>query len=144
MTAPRKIHVNDEFCRDCQACMLACSLDHEGACSLDLARLAIVKDMERYEFHILICRHCETPACMLACPSEAIYRDDRGVTIIDVERCDRCGVCADSCPHDAIFYSEAQDRYLKCDLCADRGGEPLCTALCPVGALRLAKEETEG
>ena len=144
MVAPKKIHVHDEFCRDCQACVLACSLHHEGACSPDLARLVIVKDMERYEFHILVCRHCDAPECMLACPDEAIRMDDRGIAIIDDERCNRCGACADRCPHDAIFYTEAQDRYLKCDLCVGRDGGPLCTALCPVGALTLVEEETEG
>lgn len=144
MADPKRIHVEAQLCRDCQACVLACSLHHEEACSPGLARLAILKNMERYEFRILICRHCDAPECMRSCPSEAIRMDDRGVAIIDDERCDRCGVCADRCPHDAIFYSEAQDRYLKCDLCADRDGEPLCTALCPVGALTLMNEETEG
>ena len=136
------IHVEDSLCRDCQACVLACSLEHEGSCSPALARLAIVKNMARYEFQILICRHCDPPECMLACPTDAMRMDEQGVVIIADEECDRCGLCADACPHNAIFHSRDQDRYLKCDLCAKWDEGPLCVALCPVGALTLVDVET--
>lgn len=141
ITVNRRIHVEPKLCRDCQACVLACSLYHEGECSLSLARLAIIKDMERYEFDILICQHCESPECVVACPADAMRIDNRGVVTIVDEDCDRCGVCADSCPYDAIFHNEAQDRYLKCELCIDRDDGPLCVELCPVGALTFVDEE---
>jgi len=121
--------------------MLACSLYHEGECSLSLARLAIIKDMEQYEFDILICQHCESPECILACPADAMEIDNQGVVTIVDEDCEKCGICADSCPHDAIFYNEGQDRYLKCDLCIDRDDGALCVELCPVGALTFVDEE---
>jgi carbon-monoxide dehydrogenase iron sulfur subunit len=78
---------------------------------------------------------------MLACPSEAMVLDDRGVVIILEGECDRCGACAAACPHDAIFYNEPQDRYLKCDLCAGREQGALCVELCPVQALTLVEAE---
>jgi len=137
----RRIHVESELCRNCQTCLLACSLHHEGKCGLSLARLAIIKDMEKYEFDILICQHCESPECALACPADAMQIDNQGVVHIVDEDCERCGVCAISCPHDAIFYNEEQDRYLKCELCAGRGGQPLCVELCPVGALTIVDKE---
>jgi carbon-monoxide dehydrogenase iron sulfur subunit len=135
-----RIRVESHLCRDCQACTLACSLYHEGECSLSLARLAIIKDMAKYEFHILICQHCDRPECVLACPTEAMTMDDRGVVIIHDEECTRCGACASACPYDAILYHAAEDRYLKCDLCTSREGGPLCVELCPVGALTLSVE----
>ena len=130
-----------ERCRDCQACVLACSLYHEGECNPSLARLVVAKDMARYEFRISVCQHCDPPECMLVCPSDAISLDERGVAIMDDEVCIQCGACAEACPYDAIFYNQAQDRYLKCDLCAGRGGEPLCVQVCPVGALTLVDAE---
>jgi electron transport protein HydN len=78
---------------------------------------------------------------MLACPSGALVLDDRGVVILLDEVCDRCGACAADCPHDAIFYNELQDQYLKCDLCAGRERGPLCVELCPVQALTLVEAE---
>lgn len=133
----RRIHAQARLCHDCQACVLACSLHHEGECSLCLARLAVLKDMERYEFNTLVCQHCDPPACMLDCPADAMQLDDRGVVIIDDDACIRCGTCASACPYDAIFHNEAEDRYLKCDLCAAREDGPLCVQVCPVGALTL-------
>lgn len=137
MTAGNRIHVETRLCRDCQACTLGCSLYHEGECNLGLARLQVVKNMARYEFDIVICQHCDEPDCVAACPSEALVVDARGVVIMLEDECDRCGICASSCPYDAIFYYEPQDRYVKCDLCAGRAEGPLCAELCPVGALAL-------
>jgi len=133
------IEVYPHLCRDCQACVLACSLYHEGACGPSLARLSIAKDMARYAFHITICQQCDVPECLAACPADAMRLDDRGVVLIDDGACIRCGACASSCPYEAIFYHEGRDRYLKCDLCAGREEGPLCVELCPVGALTLAQ-----
>ena len=137
MAHEMRIHTDADLCRDCQACALACSLYHEAACSPALARLVVTKDMVKYEFDIRICQHCDDPACLESCPVEAMALDDRGVVMLDDEACVQCGACADSCPHDAIFYHQAEDRYLKCDLCAGRVEGPLCVDVCPVGALTV-------
>jgi carbon-monoxide dehydrogenase iron sulfur subunit len=139
----QKIHVVAMLCRDCQACTLVCSLRHEGECNAALARLIVLKDMRNYEYDIAICQHCEEPECVDACPSGAISLDERLVAIIDYDACTVCGICAEECPYDAIFYNEQQDRYLKCDLCADWGGFPLCVEFCPAGALTLIEKGKE-
>ena len=125
---------DSDLCRDCQACVLACSLYHEGRCGPGLARLAIEKDMARYTFTVTVCRHCVSPACMEACPAGALDLDDRGVVVLDDAACIRCGACMEACPYGAISYNAAADRYLKCDLCAGRE-RPLCVEICPVGAV---------
>jgi carbon-monoxide dehydrogenase iron sulfur subunit len=139
--SPTTIRTDNELCRDCQACTLACSLYHEGQCHLGLARLRVTKDMARYTFAISICQQCQDPACLAACASHTMNLDQRGVVLIDDLECTRCGVCAAACPYEAISYNEREDRYLKCDLCTGRAGGPLCVALCPVAALSLAVEE---
>jgi carbon-monoxide dehydrogenase iron sulfur subunit len=139
----KKILVQPELCRDCQGCALACSLYHEGECSLSLARLVVAKDMARYEFRMTVCQHCDRPECVTACPVDALSLDDDGIAVLDDDACIRCGACVDSCPYGAILYHEAQDRYLKCDLCSGREGGPLCVEVCPVGALALAESEAE-
>ena len=124
-------------CHDCQTCALACSLWHEGECNLNLSRVSVTKDMDRYKFNILVCRHCESPDCVPACPTEALVIDSRGIVVLNEDDCTQCGACADACPYGAIFYNEALNRYLKCDMCAGRDDGPLCEALCPTGALTL-------
>ncbi len=136
-TVRARVVPHPELCRDCQACTLGCSLYHEGACHLGLARLRVEKDMARYTFSITICRHCARPACLPACTHSAMRLDERGVVLIDDTRCTRCGACREACRFGSIFYCEREDRYVKCDLCAGREGGPLCVALCPVGALTL-------
>jgi Fe-S-cluster-containing dehydrogenase component len=120
---------------------LACALYHEGQCHLGLARLQVYKEMASYTFDIRICRHCQSPACLEVCPAGAMVVDRRGVVLLDDGACARCGSCAAACPYDAISYSEGEDRYLKCDLCAGREEGALCVALCPVGALTVGERE---
>lgn len=131
----QRIEVDGRLCRDCQTCVLACSLYHTGTCSPELARLMVLKDMATYKFDIVVCQQCDTPDCMLACPTEAMVLDQRGVVVIVDDDCIRCDACRIACPHGALFYHEATDTYLKCDLCAGRANGPLCIELCPVGAL---------
>jgi Fe-S-cluster-containing dehydrogenase component len=132
-----RFQADPRLCRDCRACTLACSLYHEGICQPSLARLAVTKDMAAYEFHIAICQHCDPPPCLAVCAADAMRLDDRGVVLIDDEACIRCGACASACPYEAVFHQATEDRYLKCDLCGDRVGGPLCVAICPAGALTL-------
>ena len=138
MAEPRRVHAQADLCRDCQACTLACSLYHEGKCGLSLARLVVDKDMARYTFKITVCQQCDEPACIPACPGGAMRRAGRGVAVLVEEDCIQCGACAEACPYQAIFYHEAQDRHLKCDLCDGRAEGPLCVEVCPVGALTLS------
>ena len=122
----RRIGADPSLGRDCQACTLACSLYHEGECGLSLARLAVRKDMASYEFDIILCRHCEPAECLLACPTEALQRNELGALVVMDDVCIQCGACQDACPYGAMMYSERLGRYFKCDLCAGRDDGPLC------------------
>lgn len=124
------------LCRDCQACTLGCSLYHEGQSRPSTARLRVVRHQADHTFEIIVCRQCPDPACLPACPVDAMALK-AGVVHIDPVLCVLCGACAEACPHGAIFHHEALGRYLKCDLCGERDGGALCVELCPVGALLL-------
>ncbi|MBM4462891.1 MAG: NADH-quinone oxidoreductase subunit NuoF [Chloroflexi bacterium] len=39
------------------------------------------------------CEHC-----MLVCPAEAIYRDEKRIKVIDQTKCTKCGSCEEVCP----------------------------------------------
>lgn len=129
--------VDPMLCRDCQACMLACSLYHEGENNPGLSRVRIIKDMEHYLFEIIVCHHCQSPDCLTACPSSAIRLDEHGTAILYTEECVQCGACLESCSYEAIIYYEPWDRYLKCDLCQGRAEGPACVQICPVGAITV-------
>ena len=136
--APTRVVARPELCRGCQVCTLACSLDHEGECRPSAARLRVVAHLAEHAFEVTICQHCDDPACLAACPAEALVLRE-GVVGLEAGLCVVCGACATACPHDAVFYHEGLGRYLKCDLCAERASGPLCVELCPVGALALVR-----
>jgi Fe-S-cluster-containing dehydrogenase component len=139
-----KLHIEADLCRDCEACMLVCSLLHEGESNPLLSRVLVRKDMQRFKFNIILCQQCQTsgdsPECMQACPSEAIFIAERGGVIIDYEICVDCGDCAEACPYQAIFYNPETGKYYKCDLCADVAEAPACVEICPVEALSIRQE----
>ncbi len=43
-------------------------------------------------------RSCEH--CVLKCPSEAIYPDEKNIKIIDQTKCVKCGICLEVCPRE--------------------------------------------
>ena len=49
------------------------------------------------------CRGCVAKACVAACPKNAIEVVN-GNTVIDREKCIRCGRCKQACPYDAIAH----------------------------------------
>jgi len=90
------------------------------------------------------CYHCEIPACVEACPVEAITkREEDGIVVVDREAClgeAACGgLCREACPYDAPqFRDQAEDKMEKCDLCLERwqqGKRPICVEACPMRAL---------
>jgi anaerobic carbon-monoxide dehydrogenase iron sulfur subunit len=137
MALKARLVTHDELCRDCQACTLACSLYHEGECGPSLARLRVLKDMANYRFNIVVCRQCDEPDCMDACPNEALRLDRWGIPVIFQEDCLFCGECQAACPYNALFYDVRSGRYLKCDMCAGRDEGPVCAQVCPVAAITV-------
>jgi NADH-quinone oxidoreductase subunit F len=41
-------------------------------------------------------RACEH--CVLTCPTKAIYSDEKGIKVIEQEKCTKCGTCLERCP----------------------------------------------
>lgn len=94
-----------------------------------------------------MCRGCVAHPCKQACPKDAITIR-RGKSIIDQEKCIRCGRCKAVCPYDAIsrmerpcaracgvnaIGSDSQGRALiDPDKCVSCG---MCMVSCPFGAI---------
>ncbi len=135
----RWIKFDNERCVWCRSCELICSLHHEGECNPSLARIRISLDLFEAEVEGHICRQCEEPKCLEACPVGAIRMDENtGAYIIIEDKCVSCGLCAEACPYnadgDVIFYNPAKKAYVKCDLCS---GSPQCVEICPSNALEI-------
>ena len=82
----------------------------------------------------MICMHCEDPACMKACPVNAIYKWKDGAVLVDLEKCEGAGECIDACPYKRIFYNKNMNKAEKCNLCfprTEKGEPPACVITCP-------------
>lgn len=132
-----RIAFDDKKCVWCRSCELICSLRHDDQCSPALARVRIFPNLFEAEVKGHVCRQCEEPRCLQACPVQAIrINADAGVPMISERECIGCGSCAEACPYNTegtiIFRHPSRNVYVKCDLCS---GSPQCIAICPSGAL---------
>ena len=95
-----------------------------------------------------ICNHCTYPACLAACPRNAIYkRPEDGIVLIDEQRCRGYRKCAEQCPYKKPMFRSTTRVSEKCIACYPRiegtdpisEGEPMetrCMSAC-VGKIRL-------
>jgi len=105
-----------------------------------------------------LCNHCTYPACLAACPRQAIYkRPEDGVVLIDQAECRGYRKCVEACPYKKSLYQPTTRVSEKCIACYPRlegrdpegGGEPQetrCMEAC-IGQVRmqgLVKMDPEG
>jgi anaerobic carbon-monoxide dehydrogenase iron sulfur subunit len=131
------ILVDHEKCTGCRLCENVCSVQNEGVCNPQLARMKIVK----YEWEGLqiptICQQCEHPACMAVCPVKAISRDTQlGCIRIHQEKCIGCKLCLAYCPFGAITYNFDHKTVNKCEYC---DGDPMCVKFCETKAIQFVE-----
>ena len=148
--------VDTKKCQGCASCMLACSLVHEGVENLTLSRIQVIQNsFESFPDDVTIeqCRQCVEPACVEACPVDAITADGKYgyVRMVDKTKCIGCGDCAEACPYVPSRAVVSDEKSHKCDLCAnapyhwdDAGGGPdgkqACVEVCPVGAIKFSEK----
>jgi len=153
--------VDQKKCQGCLSCMLACSLVNEGVENLSLSRIQVIQNsFAKWPADLTVaqCRQCVDPACVSACPEDALSVDARYGNVrrvVDPDQCTGCGACVEACPYtpnrtlvvpDEKYGGDLKAR--KCELCADApyhwdpaGGGPqgkqACVEVCPVAAIQF-------
>ncbi|MEW5734570.1 MAG: sulfate reduction electron transfer complex DsrMKJOP subunit DsrO [Thermodesulfobacteriota bacterium] len=104
---------------------------------------------------MVLCNHCESPACVRVCPTKATFQRADGIVMMDYHRCIGCRFCMAGCPYGSrSFNFEDPRKYLenpdpnyptrtkgvveKCNFCAERlaiGQLPACVEACQNGEL---------
>ncbi len=120
-----KLNVDEDACWGCKTCEVACKQENNTPAGIRLISVhenGAEIDRNRRDFHFLVsvCRHCDDPPCLEACPEGAIYQREDGIVLLDSEKCSGCGACPESCPYGAIYFDEGRGMAWKCNLCYDR------------------------
>ncbi len=129
--AQQRVVLNIDRCIGCRSCSAACYHGHRGRPGLEYG------DMPEGTLPI-VCRQCEEPACVAACPVDALRRETGGIVKRSLTLCIGCRSCAIACPFGVIDEALQRRQVGKCDLCEDRvldGRLPRCVSACPAAAL---------
>ena len=137
----KKLFVQLDICIGCQAHSVACQRVNLGAVTLQSSEVEDVGNLP------VVCRHCEEPLCVAACPREAMTRDEDGIVRRNAARCSGCRSCVLACPFGVLSGGMKLPLFsiAKCNMCTSRledGKEPACVMTCPTGAIRY-EEATE-
>ena len=159
MTKQYGFVVDVSRCTGCRTCAVACKDAHNLPVGLNLRRVleeasgswrqdrmtgAWHQDVRAWYVSIA-CNHCENPACVKVCPTQAHYkRAEDGLVVIDRDKCIGCGMCARACPYGAPQLDRQRRKMTKCDACIERtsaGGMPVCVESCPERAIEFGDIE---
>lgn len=150
----KRIMIDASKCDGCKNCSIACMNAHrEDRDVLDIYSLEpsdpanetrnFIRLSDDGCYKPIFCRHCDEPACAAGCMSGALQKDpETGLVTYDRRRCGQCFMCVMNCPFGLPKPDRATNSYIiKCDFCADHGGEPSCVKSCPKGAIYVSEVE---
>ncbi len=141
-------------CLGCQACERACAKANKLPEPFDKPRVGHIREtndkrrtiINKYntskgEFNIKKqCMHCDEPACVAACLTQAMIKTKEGPVIWRADKCMGCRFCMVSCPFDSpkFEFLSSNPKIVKCTMCYDRlleGKFPACANACPGDAI---------
>jgi Fe-S-cluster-containing dehydrogenase component len=163
--------VDLEACRkqgDCRDCTLACHKEHNvpdfGNPKDEVKWIwrepyaeAFPNQKHDYMAHdlqheevLVFCNHCDDPPCVRVCPTQATWKRDDGIVMMDWHRCIGCRYCIAACPYGSRSFNWRNPRPFinetnpgfptrtrgvveKCTFCDERlakGQPPACVEAC--------------
>ncbi|NJN63581.1 MAG: 4Fe-4S dicluster domain-containing protein [Acidobacteria bacterium] len=109
----------------------------------------LVSGLAEHEFPVF-CNHCDNPPCTRVCPTQATWKREDGVVMMDWHRCIGCRYCIAACPYGSRSFNWRDPRphiaeittefptrergvVEKCNFCEERlarGQMPACAEAC--------------
>lgn len=143
----KKLYIDLDKCAsgECKECVIQCSYFYHQQTPSNNGIISVAE----LATYALVCRRCEEPHCVNACPVEALEQEKEkdSLLIRHNMRCTSCKSCSHACPYGTIYPELVPYLANSCDFCLDRRDqvrEPLCVTTCPYGALSLKEGEERG
>lgn len=94
-------------CVGCQTCTASCKHANATPPGVQWRRVLDIEvgeypDVQR-AFVPMGCQHCDEPACVAVCPTQATRKRADGIVTMDYDRCIGCAYCTMACPYQARF-----------------------------------------
>ncbi|RLI68048.1 MAG: (Fe-S)-binding protein [Candidatus Gerdarchaeota archaeon] len=124
-----------ERCVGCLNCVMACARERFNKLSIDQAAIAVKAAGQTAYYSIIVCRGCQDPVCLRACPTGALRKRPGGGVILNKAKCDACGLCKDACILGAIKLDQITGMPIICIHCGQ------CVDFCPHGILVMEEVE---
>jgi Fe-S-cluster-containing dehydrogenase component len=141
----KRLFIDLDVCAsgECKKCTIQCSYYFHSQDPINNGIISVAE----LATYALVCRRCEEPHCVNACPVEALeqQKDKNKLLIRHNMRCISCRSCSHACPYGTIYPENVPLLIHNCDFCLDRreqAQEPLCITTCPYGALSLKSADT--
>ncbi|MDR3763532.1 MAG: 4Fe-4S dicluster domain-containing protein [Acidobacteriota bacterium] len=144
MSKQNTLIIDLDRCIGCHGCHVACKQENNVALGLYWNQVVTIGPKGDYPntqmyFLPLMCQECKEPSCVKVCPTQASYRAEDGVVLIDHSKCIGCKLCMKACPYGARSFNPATNVVEKCTTCAHLrqiDEKPACVKNC-VGKARL-------
>lgn len=135
----KRIFIDLDKCDECEKCAVKCDYFYKPS-MVDHGVIAL-REMAAF---LLICRRCEEPSCVSACPFEALERQEDGVLKRHNMRCVSCKSCSHACPFGTIYPETVPFYATRCDFCVGSDKQPPCVPSCEKNAIKFAEVEESG
>lgn len=123
-------------CIGCLTCMLVCSVVNQDDYAFDKCAIRIRSNGCLTSNYIAIfCRGCAQPACMEACPTNALERRSGGGVILAPEKCAGCRKCVSACSVGAVRFDKLNQKPIICTHCG------VCTTFCTHDCISMVEVE---
>jgi carbon-monoxide dehydrogenase iron sulfur subunit len=135
------VSADPEKCVGCLVCEYACSMTNEGTFNPTKSRIRALR-LGPLNNIAVTCRHCEDPACVAACPRDALSQEENtGIIMVDEDACDGCAWCISACPFGAMMMHPDKKVVFTCNSCKDEPDGPQCVKWCPEEALTFVTSD---
>jgi len=142
-------------CIGCQSCEFACAEANGLPEPKDAPDPKIIRETDENSRSVINCyntskgevyvkrqcMHCNEPACVSACLTQAMFKTKEGPVIWRGDKCMGCRYCMVSCPFNIpkFEYHSPNPKIEKCTMCYEnklqKGEMPACAENCPNEAL---------